>query len=293
MRQETYAQLHMMLIFIISNLLALILMPAYLGYRGSLGEAGNSPWIAFYYLAMVILFTAVVLYIAKKKKINLLKGIFYFGITWTVFYAMFPIFYYFGVPFSDLISLIFSVFVVIWMAKNPEWYVVNLVGIFMATGVALIFGMALGLVPIIIFLSAFAIYDVISVYKTKHMVALADNVIEYKLPALFVIPAKENYSFKKVKSIKTQNKGDTGDKKKSTERDAYYMGYGDVLVPGILVVAAAANFGILAGIITLAGAVAAMFLLTVMVNSGKPQPGLPYLNAGAFAGFLLYLLMFG
>ncbi len=291
MKQETYAQLHMMLIFIISNLLALILMPAYLGYKGSLGEEGNSPWIAFYYLAMVILFTAVILYIAKKKKVNLLKGIFYFGVTWTVFYAMFPIFYYIGVPFSDVVSLIFSVLVVIWLAKNPEWYVVNLVGIFMATGVALIFGMALGLVPIIIFLSAFAIYDAISVYKTKHMVALADNVIEYKLPALFVIPAKDDYSFKKTKSIK--NKDGAKKRKKSMEREAYYMGYGDVLVPGILVVAAAANFGILAGIITLAGAVAAMFLLTAMVNSGKPQPGLPYLNAGAFAGFLLYLLMFG
>ena len=158
---------------------------------------------------------------------------------------------------------------------------VNLVGILTTVGIALIFGLSLTLLPIIILLSLFAIYDAIAVYMSKHMVYLADSVIEHKLPAMFVVPAKKGYSFKKA----------SGKPVKRGEREAYYMGYGDVLIPGILVVAAERNFGMLAGIFTLLGALAAMLLLFVMVNTGKPQPGLPYLNAGALAGLIVFLIL--
>jgi len=51
------------------------------------------------------------------------------------------------------------------------------------------------------------------------------------------------------------------------------------------------NFGIAAGVFTLLGALVAMLLLFAMVNTGKPQPGLPYLNAGALAGLIVFLLL--
>jgi len=159
---------------------------------------------------------------------------------------------------------------------------VNLVGILTTVGIALIFGLSLTLLPIVVLLSLFAIYDAIAVYMSKHMVYLADSAIEHKLPAMFVVPAKKGYSFKKASGKPIKNRG---------EREAYYMGYGDVLIPGILVVAAERNFGMVAGIFTLLGALAAMLLLFVMVNTGKPQPGLPYLNAGALAGLIVFLLL--
>jgi presenilin-like A22 family membrane protease len=51
---------------------------------------------------------------------------------------------------------------------------------------------------------------------------------------------------------------------------------------------------ILVAIGTLAGAFIGFALLMKMVSCGKPQAGLPYLNGGAIAGFLLaHLLVFG
>ncbi len=282
-KDETLAQVNMFILFIMSNLLALVLMPAYYIYEGSMGENENNPWIAVYYVLYIIGVTAVILYIGKKKKVSILKGIFYFAIAWSMWYAIFPILYYFNIPLSDLFSLLISIALTYALIKNPEWYMMDIVGVLMSVGIALIFGIAFGLLPILLFLSLLAIYDAISVYKTKHMVALADNVIEHNLPALFVLPTKEDYSLKRAKMPKSGGKG--------RKKEAYYMGFGDVMIPGVLIVASAANFGLLAGVFALVGSVLSMLLLTAMVNSGKPQPGLPYLNAGALAGLLVFLLL--
>lgn len=284
MKEETVAQINMFVIFILANLLALVLMPAYFIYEGGLGENENNPWIAVYYALYIIGITAVILYIAKKRKFGILKAIFYFAVAWSMWYALFPIFYYFSVPLSDVISLVLSIALTVLLIKNPEWYMMNIVGILMTVGLALILGMSLGLIPVILFLSILAIYDAISVYRTKHMITLADNVIEHNLPALFVIPSTEDYSFKKVKGIEDA-------RGKGGKREAYYMGFGDVMIPGIMIIATARSYGILAGVFTLAGAVAGMIILSIMVNSGKPQPGLPYLNAGSLGGFLLFLIL--
>ncbi|NPA74950.1 MAG: hypothetical protein GXO25_02570 [Euryarchaeota archaeon] len=287
MKDETFAQLNMFFIFIVANLLALILVPVYYSmYHNSLGEEGNNPWVAVYYILYIIGVTAVILYIAKLKKIGILKAIFYFAVAWTMLFALMPILYFIGIPYPGLISLAISVILTAILIKNPEWYMMNIVGILMAVGISLILGLSLGMVPIILLLSILAIYDAISVYKTKHMVSLADNVIQYNLPALFVVPSKSDFSYKKVKGIKKA-------KGKKKEREAYYMGFGDVMIPGILIISAATNFGLMAGVTTLIGAVLAMILLTAMVNSGNPQPGLPYLNGGALAGLLFFLVFFG
>ena len=283
MKNETMSQINMIFIFLIANLLGLILLPMYAIYEGSMGGEENDPWIAVYYVIYIIFITAIILYIAKKKKANILKGIFYFAIAWAMWYALYPIFLYFWIPYSDLISLGAAITITVILIKNPEWYWIDIVGILTTVGIALILGISLGILPIIILLSILAIYDAISVYKTKHMVSLADNVIKYNLPALFVVPTKSQFSFKKVKGIQKESK--------RKEREAYYMGYGDVLIPSILVISAARNFGILSAILTLLGALSTMLLLTAMVNSGKPQPGLPYLNAGAFAGLIVSLLL--
>ncbi len=283
-KEETVAQLNMFMIFIVANLLALVLMPAYMIYQGSMGEEENNPWVAVFYVLYIIGVTAVILYIAKKKKTGILKAIFYFAVAWSMWFALFPIFYYFSIPASDLISLTLAIVITILLIKYPEWYMMNLTGVLMAVGIALIFGISFGMIPVVVFLAILAIYDAVSVYKTKHMVSLADNVIEHNLPALFILPAKSNFSFKNAKSPVKK-------KAKKKERDAYYMGFGDVMIPGIMVVSAARNYGLIAGVFTLIGAVLAMILLTAMVNSGKPQPGLPYLNGGALAGFIAYLFL--
>lgn len=84
-----------------------------------------------------------------------------------------------------------------------------------------------------------------------------------------------------------------------------FMGLGDVIIPGVLVVSSFVYldrsvlvFGIVGNLIvalmTLAGTVVGFAILMRFVMKGNPQAGLPLLNSGAILGyFSSYLVVFG
>ncbi|MDD1686529.1 presenilin family intramembrane aspartyl protease PSH [Methanoregula sp.] len=170
--------------------------------------------------------------------------------------------------------------------KYPEWYVIDSLGILIGAGVAAIFGASLEILPVVVLLVLLAVYDAISVYKTKHMITLAEGVIDQKTPILFVIPKRKDYSFIK------EGIGKLGD---GGERAAFIIGMGDMIMPAILVVSAnvfvtGVKFG---GLINLpaigaiVGSLAGLAVLMHFVMSGKPQAGLPPLCGGTIMGFLV------
>jgi presenilin-like A22 family membrane protease len=155
-------------------------------------------------------------------------------------------------------------------------------------GAIAMIGISLTIFIVIILLVGMALYDAISVYKTKHMIDLADTLIDLKLPILFVIPKTREYSLiKEEKTLKEKLKD--GEK-----REAFFMGAGDVVIPGILAVAAFYNIagnGFLIGLSVIAGTLVGFALLMALVIKGKPQAGLPFLCPGAILGYLISSLL--
>ena len=183
-----------------------------------------------------------------------------------------------------VLPLILSGLAIALLYRFPEWYVIDILGILIAAGAASIFGISLGILPVIILLVLLAVYDAISVYKTKHMITLAEGVMEMKTPILFVIPKKASYSYIR------DGIGKIGE----GERGAFIMGMGDLIMPAILVVSA--NMFLKSGglpfinipaIGAMIGSLAGLVVLLWFVNKGKPQAGLPPLNGGAIIGFLI------
>ena len=82
--------------------------------------------------------------------------------------------------------------------SNKVYVEIDISGIIVGAGAIAIFGMSLGILLVIILLIVLAIYDAISVYKTKHMIDLADTVMDLKLPILLVIPKIKKYSLIKI-----------------------------------------------------------------------------------------------
>jgi presenilin-like A22 family membrane protease len=171
--------------------------------------------------------------------------------------------------------------------KYPEWYVIDTLGVLLCAGVASIFGIAIGIIPAILLLVVLAAYDYISVYRTKHMITLAEGVLSLKAPILFVIPKRRDYSFiREGLAIK----GEDGEAK---ERGAFVIGMGDMIMPTILVVSANVFLGVPGwafpppAIGAIAGSVVGLAVLLTAVKQGKPQAGLPPLNAGTITGFLI------
>ncbi|MDQ1371658.1 MAG: hypothetical protein QG582_572 [Candidatus Thermoplasmatota archaeon] len=287
----------MAVIFAASQLGALALVSSALGEEYQAFEEPNDPMIPVYYIIAVVLFTFAVLYIIKKKRENIVKFVFIGAVGFTVFYVMLIVATLFDTGILALLASVgLTAVLLYYLLKKPEWYVVDATGILMAVGVIGILGISLNILPVIILLIALAAYDAISVYGTKHMVALADGVTEMRLPILLVIPKRKGYSYLDQKSLKEQL--DEG-----SEREAMFMGLGDVIIPGVLVASAfyylpdALFMGLPGNLVValgaLAGGLIGFIVLMRYVLKGNPQAGLPLLNGGTVLGYIAaYLIVF-
>lgn len=234
-----------------------------------------------------------------KGEIYMDKGVRY-GLQWAEVYFESPTPIQIYLPF--FIGILTSGILMYALIKNPEWYVVDSVGIIVAAGAIAIFGISLHILPTIILLVILAIYDAISVYRTRHMVDLADSVIDLKLPILLIAPKKKGYSYKTQNGIKKEL--GTG-----KERGAMFMGLGDVIIPTILGVSAMTflqprvfvsttlftiTTSTLVGVCSMAGAIIGYLVLMRYVVKGNPQAGLPFLNTGAILGYIIaYIIVYG
>jgi presenilin-like A22 family membrane protease len=248
----------------------------------------------FIFIAILLVFTGFLLVLIKYGFKRIIAAIIGFSIFFTFLYIFAAlVFAALGATnIAALMVLVLSVCATVLLYKYPEWYVIDALGVLIGAGVASIFGVSLDILPVVLLLLLLAVYDAISVYKTKHMITLAEGVIDLKTPILFVIPKRRDYSFIKEGIGKLDSGG---------ERAAFIIGMGDLIMPSILVVSANVFlkgwrlFGIinLPAIGAIIGSLAGLGLLLYFVMSGKPQAGLPPLNGGTILGFLLGLAIAG
>jgi presenilin-like A22 family membrane protease len=184
------------------------------------------------------------------------------------------------------------------LLMEPQWYVIDLVGFVAAGSLIAILGISFAILPALILLIALLVYDAIAVYGTKHMLSLAEVVTDMKLPILMVMPGSAGYDYPAAPNLTAVRQQPV------EEREALFMGLGDVVIPGTLVVSAFVwlpahpeVFGVggnlIAGLGALLGSLAGYALLMSRVLKGNAQAGLPFLNGGAIVGYVLaYVLVF-
>lgn len=190
------------------------------------------------------------------------------------------------------------------LAVYPEWYVIDAAGIIMGAGAAGIFGITFGILPALVLLTVLAVYDAISVYGTKHMLSLADGVMEIKIPVLLIIPVSPGYSFLED-GTEGESGGDTdGEDSENAGRDAFFIGLGDAVIPTVLIASAAffvpaPSLGVPGIALTvpalggMVGMLVGLLLLLWMVLQGRAHAGLPLLNGGTILGYLVGALASG
>ena len=276
-------------LFIVIQGLALLVVGPFNAAGMRAFENVNDPMNLVIIFSIMLGITAVILLIAKFWKKKLIQVIILGAVGYTAAYVFYPLF---ALVVTDLLSAILSITVavilVITLFKYPEWYVIDICGVIIGAGAIAIFGISLGIFLVVLLLIGLAIYDAISVYKTKHMIDLADTVMDLKLPVLLVVPKIRHYSLiRETKSLK--EKLEEGE-----ERDAFFMGLGDVVMPGILVAAVyhSHDGGLLIALSVMIGTLIGFVVLMSFVMKGKPQAGLPCLCGGAILGYVVssYLL---
>ncbi len=280
-------------LFVIVDLLAFSVAGPFKAAEIVAFENPSDPFNIVYFFVVLLVFTSIVLLIIKLRKKQAIRIIFLAATSLLSFYVFYPLISIFITIswVSLLISLAATTILIIALLKKPEWYVINVIAILTGVGAIAMMGISLDIWIIIVLLIAMAVYDALSVYKTKHMIDLADNVVDLKLPVMFVIPKRRGYSLlKEQKSLKEKIKN-------KEKREAYFLGVGDVVFPGILAVAAfhnLANNGLAIALSVLAGTLVGFIALMTYVIKGKPQAGLPFLCSGAIIGYLVgAYLIFG
>ena len=261
------------------------------------------------YIIAILAFTGVILALVKYRRKDIVRYVILGSVFITVaFVLLLPSYYALVglVPAMDpnLAANLATVLgflaagLVTWiLVKYPEWYVVDTVGLSTAAGVTAILGISFSVVPALLLLIALAFYDAWAVYRTKHMVTLADEVTSQRLPVLQVIPKHADYKFSEQKSLKEQVA-------KGEEREAMFIGLGDLIIPGVLAVSARVFLrddiglsvaglapSLLVALITILGSLVGFAILMRFVLKGNPQAGLPLLNGGAIAAFFLSLVL--
>lgn len=206
----------------------------------------------------------------------------------------------------------------------PEWYVIDAAGAIMGAGAAGLFGITFGVFPALVLLSVLAVYDAISVYGTEHMLTLASGVMDLQVPVVLVAPTSIGYSFLDDDGPMADDSAGSGTEADSDEadvaeegaadesddpledRDALFIGLGDAIIPTVLVASVAffagpgvpiVGLGSLSVAVPAVTAVVGTFLglavLLRMVLAGRAHAGLPLLNGGAIAGYLVGALASG
>ncbi len=309
MRREYASVAAMAAILVASQAVAIALSPL---FQGSGFQAFPNPsdvTNTVIYVILILVFTAVILGLVRYRRQNLAKYVIMASIFVTLaFVLLLPLYYglYYATGgnadpnllanVATLLSFALAAVLVYVLVKFPEWYVVDTVGFVTAAGVTAILGISFGLLPAILLLIALAVYDAWAVYRTKHMITLADELTSQRLPILLVIPKRAGYSFREQKSLKAQVEA-------GEEREAMFIGLGDLIIPGIMSVSAftflTAPGRFLLGLEpnafvalgTVIGSLVGFFFLMRFVLRGNPQAGLPLLNGGALLGFLLTNLL--
>lgn len=271
--------------FVIINGFALLLSHIFIGAGMEVFEQANDPMNLIWVFVTILGMTIIILLIAKFWKKQLIQLIILFAVGYTSFYIFLPLF---SLVISNLFvtvffSIILAMCLVVALIKYPEWYVIDLCGIIISAGAIALFGISLSILLVLILLIGLAVYDAISVYKTKHMIDLADTVMDLKLPVLLVVPKIRHYSLlKETKRLKEKLQD-------GEEREAFFMGLGDVVMPGILVATIYTGdpSWLPVALSVLVGTLVGFFVLMTFVIKGKPQAGLPLLCSGAILGYLI------
>ncbi len=147
----------------------------------------------------------------------------------------------------------------------------NAAAVLATAGVGVIFGVSLGLYPTVLFLILLSIYDYLSVFMTKHMVELANFVVQKDLA--FTVTAKGPPAR-------------LGEPEKRID-----LGTGDMIAPIMLEVSAMA-YNPAAVPFVFVGAVVSMSAFLLLVSKRKVVlPALPPVVAGMLVALLIGFLI--
>jgi presenilin-like A22 family membrane protease len=149
----------------------------------------NDPINAIGLFVMILVMTGLILLILKFRKENqfliIIETLAIFSASIIVTAALIP---------NEIIAIILSLALIVFRNLYREnIFIRNFASAIAIAGAGALLGISLGLLPIILFIIILAIYDIIAVFGTKHMVALGQAVTKKNYAFTIAIPTKKHF----------------------------------------------------------------------------------------------------
>lgn len=265
--------LQLTLVFVITQIIGLLVAQTFIVqdfHATLLNDNPQDPTNALFLIGYILAVTIVLLFIMKhlaQKHLGLLlkvvETLAIFGACWIVLEV------FLGDPWGLFLAILL---VVARWAVSQNVMIRNVASILTAAGAGAIIGVSLGIFPLLLFVTLLAIYDLIAVFKTKHMVTMAKALVSQNLSFTVAFPTKDHQ---------------------------FELGTGDLVIPLAMtsaVLVKTAGMGLMSSVAValIAGASLMGLLLTLDYcsrNVGKALPALPLqvLLMLVFSGMLLFV----
>ncbi|MFH2028915.1 MAG: presenilin family intramembrane aspartyl protease [Nanoarchaeota archaeon] len=232
-----------------------------------------------YIITAVLIGTGLVFLLIKFKKQNLWRIWFLLAVILTLAIS-------FSAFILPAIAFGLAAILAIWKVYKPNPWIHNITEVFVYGGLAAIFVPMMNIFAAVMLLLLISVYDMIAVWKSKHMVAMAKFQTESNVFAGLTIP------YKKVKQ--SSERGAVKKKVKTA-----ILGGGDIGFPllfaGVimkgLMMENIVIIGFLKSLIIPVMTTVALFVLLVKGKENRFYPAMPFLSIGCFVGYAIVLLL--
>lgn len=171
-----------------------------------------------------------------------------------------------------------TILVLLWLFWGNV-FLHNVLVILGIAGIAGVFGLRFSPEALVVLLIIFAVYDVIAVYKTKHMVYLARAMLQFRSVFAVIVPEKISYFSSRMRDV-------------APGKGFMMLGGGDIAFP-LMLVSSMSLDSITKALIVMAFSFAgltASFALFFILGR-KPMPALPPIAAFSILGFFITKLL--
>ena len=209
-------------------------------------------------LAYVLVSTAVLLILIKYHLQKIIPILVYFSLLGGMFITLTGLVGDVGVILTLLLFIL-----AIW--KRNNMFITDVTLIFAIPGIGSWLGASLAFIPSLVLLIGLAIYDLIAVFGTKHMVTIAEEA-KGKIPLMVGVPAGERM---------------------------LGLGTGDLAIPLTFTVSVLRDTTLAHAIITSIGGLIGLIILFAYILNKKDivLPALPPLAAGLIIGYAIGMII--
>lgn len=230
-----------------------------------------------YILAAILIGTALVFLIIKLRKVRWWKAWYFIAVVICLSIA-------FNAFMNTLVAIGLGILFAFYKILRPAVLVHNFTEIFIYGGLVAIFVPVLNVFWAFMLLLVISVYDMIAVWKSRHMIKLAKAQAQAKIFAGLLIP----YGMKKLKKARKVRIKVTGDKRKGGLKTAI-LGGGDIGFPLLFAAVVMKEIGFLRTLVIPMLATAALLVLLLLSKKGKFYPAMPFLTIGCVAGYIVTL----